>query len=251
MIRLGSARRIRHDKSGVTVVEFGMVAPVLALVLLGAFDVAHTLYMRGTLQGILQKAARDAALESGSTTAQQALIDAKVTAQVTALANNADINFSRRYYRSFTDAARARHEEFTDTNNNGVCDQSEPYVDANHNNTWDRDGADDGQGGAKDSTVYTVTVSYPRFFPIYNLIGGSNTTRLEATTVLRNQPYSDQGSYVGTPQTRQCPAALLAPPGSAPAPTPSPAPSPSPSPTPPAGGGGPSCTINLLGICVL
>ncbi|OYX46938.1 MAG: hypothetical protein B7Y97_13125, partial [Sphingomonas sp. 32-66-10] len=35
---------LRRDESGATIVEFAMVAPVLGLVLLGAFDVAHTLY---------------------------------------------------------------------------------------------------------------------------------------------------------------------------------------------------------------
>lgn len=194
---------LSRDERGVTIVEFALVAPVLCLVLLGAFDISHTLYTRAALQGIVQKTARDSTLESSSVAAQQTALDNKVKDQVRALANNATIDITRRYYRTFSEAAAARAEVFTDTNSNGVCDAGEPYEDANRNNVWDKDGGDDGQGGAKDTTLYTVTMSYPRFFPIYNLVGGSNTTKLTASTVLRNQPYSDQASY-GAAQVRNC-----------------------------------------------
>jgi Flp pilus assembly protein TadG len=194
---------LRRDQSGATIVEFAMVAPVLGLVLLGAFDVAHTLYTRAALQGVVQKTARDSTLESGADATTQAALDEKVRAQAKALANNATITITRRFYRTFSDAAAARAETWTDTNGNGRCDAGEPYEDANRNNTWDRDGGDAGQGGAKDATLYTVTASYPRIFPLYNLVGGSRTTTITASTVLRNQPYGDQGSY-GAMQVRNC-----------------------------------------------
>lgn len=195
---------LRRDESGATIVEFAMVAPVLGLVLLGAFDVAHTLYTRAALQGVVQKTARDSTLESGSDATVQSALDEKVRAQAKALANNATITITRRFYRTFSDAAAARAETWTDTNSNGTCDAGEPYEDANRNNTWDRDGGNAGQGGAKDATLYTVTASYPRIFPLYNLVGGSRTTTITASTVLRNQPYGDQGSY-GAMQVRNCP----------------------------------------------
>lgn len=192
--------RLARDVKGATVVEFALVAPVMCMVLLGAFDVGHTLYMRSTLQGILQKAARDATLETGLVVATQTVLDDKVRAQVRALANNTTIAFSRRYYRSFTNAAANQFEPFTDTNNNGTCNGGEPYQDNNGNGRWDQTGGNDGAGGAKDAMLYTVTVSYPRFFPIYQFVGGSNTTVLTASTVLRNQPYGDQA----VPTVRNC-----------------------------------------------
>ncbi len=161
--------------------------------------------MRSVLQGIVQKVARDAALESGTTDTQQTALDNKVKAQVRAIANNADITITRRFYRTFSTASAAQAEAWTDTNHNGTCDANEPYQDANNNNTWDADGGDSGQGGAKDKTVYTVSMSYPRFFPLYRIIGGSNTTRISAATVLANQPYADQGSYA-TATVKNCPA---------------------------------------------
>lgn len=201
---------LARNKAGATVIEFAIVAPVLCLTLLGAFDVAHTLYTRAALQGIVQKIARDSALESGSGSSAQNALDDKVRGQAKALANNAQVEVTRRFYRTFTDAAAARAEIWTDTNGNGTCDEEEPYEDANRNGAWDADGGDAGQGGAKDATLYTVAVTYPRLFPFYNVAGGSRTTKITASTVLRNQPYSDQGSY-GPMQVRNCPADLLAP----------------------------------------
>ena len=207
MLRALSRRNVPHElvgsQTGITLVEFGIVAPVLCVMLLGAFDMAHTLYARSVLEGTLQKAARDASLEAGTDAAVRAVIDQKVRDQVAPLVGDADIRFTRRFYRTFSDAAAARAETWTDSDSNGSCDNGEPYDDENNNGVWDSDGGNDGQGGAKDATLYTVRVSYPRFFPIYNLIGGSNTARLSASTVLRNQPYSDHGSYQA-PQVRNC-----------------------------------------------
>ncbi len=194
-----------QDRRGATVIEFAIIAPVMGLLLLGAFDTAHSLYMRSVLQGIVQKVARDSALESGTDTDQQTVLDNKVRASVKAIANNATVTITRRFYRTFSDAAAAQAEAYTDTNHNGTCDQGEPYQDENLNNVWDRDGGDAGQGTAKDRTVYTVSLSYPRFFPLYKVIGGSNTTRISAATVLENQPYGDQASY-GATVVKNCPA---------------------------------------------
>ena len=197
---------IAPDQRGATIVEFAIVAPVLGMLLLGAFDVAHTLYMRAALQGVVQKAARDLTLESGLVTATQNGIDDKVKAQIKQLANNGTVTITRQYYRSYEHAAASKFEPWTDTNNNGTCDgpqgstPGEPYEDTNGNNRWDATGGNLSQGGAKDAVLYTASISYPRFFPMYNLIGGSRTTKVTASTVLRNQPYGDQA----VPTVRNC-----------------------------------------------
>ena len=183
------AERLRCDAVGATIVEFGLILPVMALLLMGAFDVGHTLYATTTLQGAVQKATRDSGLETASL-AQQAIIDARVTRQVKALAANANITITRRNYRSFTAATQVM-EQFTDTNNNGVCDNNEPYDDDNRSGTRDQAGTS-GQGSAKDSVLYTVVATYPRMFPLANMIGIPPTTTVKASTILNNQPYGDQ-----------------------------------------------------------
>ncbi|TPG54524.1 TadE/TadG family type IV pilus assembly protein [Sphingomonas glacialis] len=193
-----------RDTRGAALIEFAIVAPVLCLLLIGGFDIAHTLYTRAILQGIVQKVARDASLETGTDAQVSAALDARVTAQVSALTKNPQIVFTRRFYRTFSLAAAAQAESYTDTNKNGTCDAGEPYVDANNNTVWDSDGGDAGQGGAKDRTLYTVTVAYPHMFPLWRFLGTSSTTNLVATTILQNQPYSDQASYAAA-TVRNCP----------------------------------------------
>lgn len=199
-------RRLIRDRRGATIVEFAIIAPVMGLLLLGAFDTAHSLYMRAALQGIVQKTARDSALELGTDDAEQARLDDKVRNAVRAIANNSTIVITRRFYRTFAAASAATPEPFRaadDTNHNGVCDNNEIFEDDNNNGFRDLDGADAGQGGAKDRTLYTVVMSYPRMFPIYKYLGGSTVTKITASTILENQPYSDQGKY-GTATTGHC-----------------------------------------------
>jgi len=200
---------IRRE-DGVTIVEFGLIAPALMVMLLGALDIGHTLYMQSVLQGVVQKAARDGSLEDagGNDATYRDALDATVESQLLTLNKSAKVSFDRRFYRTFSDAAAAKAEEFTDsasgTYKNGICDNGEPYVDANNNGVWDADGGDSvNNAGARDNIVYTVTISYARMFPLDKLVGGSGTTRLSAATVLANQPYGTQGHYTA-PTVRNC-----------------------------------------------
>lgn len=183
------AATLSADSRGATIVEFGLILPVMALLIMGAYDVGHTLYATTTIQGAVQKATRDSGLETASV-AQQAIIDARVTKQVKLLAANANVTITRRNYRSFAAATNVL-EQYTDSNNNGVCDNNEPYDDDNRNGTRDQAGIS-GQGSAKDAVLYTVVATYPRMFPLANMIGIPRTTTVKASTILNNQPYGDQ-----------------------------------------------------------
>ena len=200
-----AARVLRRDEHGIAAVEFAIIAPVMCLFLVAAFDIAHQLYLTATLQGVVQKTARDSSLESGGAAAAATAIDNKVRAQVYPLASNGTVTFNRRFYRTFAKAQAAAAETWTDGNGNGTCDNGEGYQDANSNGVWDADGGDAGQGGAKDKTVYTVTVTYEHLLPVWKYLGGSNMQTVTAKTVLQNQPYGDQGSYSTAVTTRYCP----------------------------------------------
>lgn len=198
-------RSLAHAERGATLVEFAFVAPVFCLLLIGAFDVGHTLYMKAILQGVVQKAARDSGLETGSISAQQASIDSRVRQSVLDLDKSATVTFTRRYFRNFTKAAAQQPEAFTDTNGDGVCDNGEPYQDANNNNVWDPDGGDSGQGGARDAVLYTADITYPRVLPLQKFIPSyPDKVNVQASTILENQPYGDQGTYAA-PTVRNCP----------------------------------------------
>jgi len=198
-------RILRRDERGSTIVEFAAISTPFCLLLLGGLDIGHSLYMQSVLQGAVQKAARDSGLDNGGTDANQLAIDNRVKASVAQLAPGATVDITRRYYKTFSKAAAAQMEAFTDTNGNATCDAGEPYQDANGNSNWDRDGADEGQGGAKDDVVYTVAVSYPHMFPVMRFFNAGQTVTLTATTVLANQPFGDQPQY-GAIVQRNCPA---------------------------------------------
>ncbi len=184
-------RHLLRDQSGVTVIEFAMIAPMLCVMLFGLFDLSHNMYTAEMLQGAIQKAARDSTIEGAA--GNNAALDAIVTRAVQAVAPNATLGFSRKAYTNFTDAARP--EDYTDVNANETCDAGEPFEDANNNGNWDLDPGTAGFGGARDAVLYSVTVNYKRVFPIAKFIPGqSDDFTLVANTVLRNQPYGQQNS---------------------------------------------------------
>lgn len=187
----GLLTRLARDERGATIVEFALITPALLITLMGLFDLAYNMYTAQQLQGAIQNAARQSTLEGASTNVSN--IDAIVTRAVHAVAGNATLTFDRTAYASF--ASVARPEDYTDVNNDGTCNDGEPFEDANENGVWDADSGSSGFGGARDAVLYTVTVVYPRAFPIAKLIPGqTDNFTLTATTVLRNQPYGLQNT---------------------------------------------------------
>ncbi|MBN8850192.1 MAG: pilus assembly protein, partial [Sphingomonas sp.] len=86
----------------------------------------------------------------------------------------------------------AAPEPFVDSNHNGVRDAGECFTDINGNGVWDSDPGANGQGGASDVTMYTMTATYPRLFPIAKMVGWSSKLTISAMTFLKNQPYATQ-----------------------------------------------------------
>ena len=64
-----------NDREGTSIVEFAVISPVMFTLLFGGFDFGHTLYMQSVLQGAINKAARDSALETGTVSEIQAAVD--------------------------------------------------------------------------------------------------------------------------------------------------------------------------------
>lgn len=190
MIRALHALKARAaDRRGVAAVEFALVAPVLLLMLIGIFDMGHMAYVWSVLHGAVQQVGRNGTLEDTSTTQ----IDAYVRQIVQGVAPGATVDTKRSSYYDFSDIARP--EVWNDKNGDGTCNNSETYSDENRNGRWDADIGKDGNGGANDVVVYTVTVTYSPLFAI-PLLGTVGTTRtLTAKAVVKNQPYALQSTY--------------------------------------------------------
>jgi len=188
--------RLRRNRAGATIVEFALIAPVLTMILMGLFDTGYNMYATTVLQGAVQKAGRDSSIE-GSV---PSVLDQQVSNQVHNVVRGASLTFERKAYENFSDVSRA--EDFNDLNSDGICNDNEPFEDANGNGTWDADRAVLGQGGARDAVLYSVTMDYPRSFPLARYVPGiGENFTVTAETVLRNQPYENVG---GAPATGNC-----------------------------------------------
>ncbi|WP_411290400.1 TadE/TadG family type IV pilus assembly protein [Sphingorhabdus sp.] len=195
-------------QDGASVMEFGLIAPVAMVMMLGTMDIGHSYYVRATLDGAMQAAARSSSLEGASTITAQELVDLRVKEAVLTLAPNATITSIRRYYKTFSEASAARAETVIEApvGANMKCDPGESFMDANRNGIWDPDGGSNGQGGAKDIVIIKFKVTYPRVFPLAKMIGVPANVEMESGSILANQPYGEQTTY-GSPVQTNCPSA--------------------------------------------
>lgn len=191
---LRKCARLRRDESGNTLVEFAFVVPVFLVMLIGVFDVAHTLYTSSVLQGTMEKAGRDFTLENSGS--QRTTLHAFVANRVKRIAPSATVNFQQLAYFDFADIGQP--ELYTDDNLDGICNNNEPFDDANGNGQWDADRGEVGLGGARDAVLFTATVTYDRLFPMAELIGLPDQVTLTGSTVLRNQPFDIQDRTIPT-----------------------------------------------------
>ena len=83
-------KRIYTDQSGVSVTEFGLIAPVVIMMIMGTYDIGHQMYVKSVLNGALQEVGRDSSLEGASNTSEQIAIDTKLKAMVKNLAPSAN-----------------------------------------------------------------------------------------------------------------------------------------------------------------
>jgi hypothetical protein len=201
MPKISFAARCLRDDAGATISEFAIVAPIFLTLLMGTFDVTHTMYVRSVLQGEVYKAARDSALKAGGRAIVQQEIDERLRGQIMKLLpNDAVINGpTRANFSDYQDSGEfGLAEPYTDTNSDGECNNGEVYEDRNGNSSYDNRsgdyvGTEKDQGGARDVVRYSVKVTYDGFFPLPSTLGERT---IEAESVIVNQPFDDQAEAV-------------------------------------------------------
>lgn len=183
-------RRLRDDRRGATLLEFGLVSPALILTIMGIGDLAYQSYLRSVTRGVLEKAARSASVG----TLNSADLDTYIAAQMSAInAKNGTTSVTKKSYYNFSRVGKPE-KITTDTAPLGSYNTGDCYEDANGNGSYDAAGGSTGLGGADDIVYYEVTVSMPRMFPMAKLLGWSATQSATATTMVRNQPWANQGT---------------------------------------------------------
>lgn len=200
MIRRRLFLDVIRDRSGAAAMEFGLVAPVMALFMMGIGDLLYGTYAQSILIGAVQKAGRDATLQQNTTSTATTNIDSAVMTMVRSVAPAATYVSTRENYTTFSLVDKP--EPFVDsatTGTVGVRDPGECFTDMNGNGTWDADGGRIGVGGASDVAQYSISVTYPRVFPVAKLLGWGASATITAQTLLKNQPYAAQST--STPAT--------------------------------------------------
>lgn len=193
MIRLlgtkKGVRRLRRDETGVTAVEFSLIAPTFLMLLMGTIDIGQMVYAQSVLNGAVQSAARGASLEGGDTAAA----DAMVLERVEGIMPGVVLATSRTSYYDFADIERP--EQWNDADNNGVCNDGEAYTDENRNGQWDVDIGVSGNGGANDVVIYEVEATYEPLITVPFASESWSTRKLSSTAIRKNQPFSEQADY--------------------------------------------------------
>lgn len=185
-------RYLWRDVRGAAATEFALVAPVLALFMMGIGDLLYGVYANAIVLGAVQKAGRDATLQANASTTATNAIDADIMKMVRKVAPNATYLSARENYMTFSNVDKPEPHTDKPGGTTGVYDPGECFSDTNGNGIWDADGSRVGVGGANDVAQYTITVSYPRVFPVAGLLGWGDKGTIKAQTVLKNQPYAAQ-----------------------------------------------------------
>jgi Flp pilus assembly protein TadG len=200
MKRRGILSRLRKDKEGITIVEFAFVSPVLMLLVCGTMEICYDLYQRSVIQGVIQRAARKAAVGGLSSGQVDLYIKDKVKPVLPGSSRNDPnaISILKKSYYNFSNVNKK--EKITrDINNNDVFDSTtDCYEDANRNGSYDQaaGAGQNGLGGADDIVYYEVSVTTPRLFPVVGMMGFSENVSITTKTVIRNQPFSVQNAPV-------------------------------------------------------
>ena len=195
-----SLHQLRDDERGATIVEFAFIVGPMLLLLMGGLELGYNSYVRSTMQGALNDAARTAAVEfpiinvPGSTVEEQ--VENLIEETVKHVAPNASIEVTQKSYFEFSSIGNPE-KLMTDNNGNGQfdADDNDCWEDANGNGSYDTDAGKTGNGGADDVVLYSASISTPRILPLQNFLPGVGPT-MEYTlqTAVRNQPYDKQAT---------------------------------------------------------
>jgi len=187
--RLAPLTALRRDAKGATVVEFALIVPVIAVLLLGTLDLGYRSYVNSVMQGALHEAARMGTVGGIPTST----IETRVRDRLRAFSRNATINVTTRSYTDFT-GVKMPETITQDTAPTGSYNAGDCFQDYNGNGVYDLDRGRTGMGGAEDVVHFEVTMAYPHIVPVGRLLGWTDNVSVTQNTVLRNQPYAGRNN---------------------------------------------------------
>jgi Flp pilus assembly protein TadG len=181
-----------RNESGVSAIEFALLAPVLLLFLTGFFDFGYWMYVRSTAIGALEGVARSAGV--GGSTVNPGAFQTAVEDQIKQIAPSATFTWNARSYYDFSRIGNPE-KLITDQNGNGQYDTGDCWQDSVPNGVYDATPGAAGVGGADDIVFYQLTVSLPPIIDISgfmpNLVGNHVSV---LNTIVRRQPFAAQAT---------------------------------------------------------
>ena len=153
-------RRARTDESGTTMIEFGMLAPVIFLVTIGLFEASMMVSVKALLDAGTREAARFGVTGEviGGETREQTIHDI-IASHTSALVIGSAINVTMKSYETY------------------------------HQLTSDPDSGVTGAGVASNVVVYTVTYQQPLLTPYLETILGLDHVPQNARVIVQNEPF--------------------------------------------------------------
>lgn len=174
------------NNRGVTAIEFAMIAPVLILLLTAIVEFSIVMFISSVMEGATAASSRygkTGYIANGSTRQQQ--IVNSIVSRTAGLVDPAKITVTTTIYPSFNSISQ--EEPYIDANHNGTYDAGEDYTDVNGNNQWDSSGVA-GLGNANDIVVYNVSYPWKIHTPVIASFTG-DTFIISSKTVVKNEPY--------------------------------------------------------------
>lgn len=180
----GTAVTLRHDCRGSFASEFAMVLPIFLFLIVGLIEIFVLLFANGALHTAVGAAARYGA--TGQDDGARADVILQTIAQRTfGLVDMEAARIDIRVYPSF--ASIGQGEPFTDTNGNGLWDETEPFTDINGNGKFDQDLGEAGLGGPGDVVLYRVSFATSFVTGLLDPLFGE--VRYTAAVAVRNEPF--------------------------------------------------------------
>ncbi len=183
--------RLRSDERGSQMIEFGLAAPVIFLMVAGTIEFGTISFVNILMEAGLRDASRFGITgqepDEGDRLQRIVEIVGDRTIGLVDM-DQADINILT--YATFDDIGRS--EEYVDGNGNGQYDVGETFTDENGNGTWDADVGTPGAGAAGQVVVYRIDYDWPIITPLAaSVIGHDGVFKLKASVAVRNEPWED------------------------------------------------------------
>ena len=187
-------RSLGGDARGAAVMEFGLLALPLCVVLFGVLDMGFNMYLRSVLNGAINDVSRMAVVQDPNlpgTGTPEARLRAAVHARLSGLVEMDNLELQVASFDEFS-RVNAPEKLVTDVNRNGRYDPGDCWIDLDENGEYDTRPNRSGIGGADDIAVYTARIVMPRIVPMAGLIGMSENYDIQVRSAVRNQPYANQ-----------------------------------------------------------